>query len=115
MKIKLLLVLLIGGISFYGGYKTAQQDVIKADTKTTERVVIEEENKKTTIYRTIRDKSKIPSPDKPRKYRLSVLVDPSERRNYELVLGYRFMDNLSLEGSWEPNNGQAMIGFGIAF
>lgn len=89
---------------------------IKTVTNTVEleKVVIEEKEKKTTIYRARKDKTKEVKID-PRRWQMRLLAAPQELNNYEIGLGYQLLPNVSLEASYGPNNGKVLLGFGIRF
>lgn len=124
MKIKNILILFsIISLSFGAGYWSSNKvAVVNAessklnDVKTTEKIVIKEKGgKTTTIERKIKDNS-IQVDNPPRKWRMSVLIDPISRDNAQVGLGYRVYDSVFLEGSIGNNNGgQLMLGIGVEF
>jgi hypothetical protein len=80
-------------------------------SKETEKIVITEKGKKTTIYR----KKNIKTPTPPRKWHGRLLIDPSRPENSKIGLGYRLFPNVSLEGSYGPKRGEFLFGVGVFF
>lgn len=94
-----------------GFYATTPKDISK--DLTVERVVVEENNKKTTTYRYNRKKEVKLRPI--RKWHGRLLLDPLKPINNQIGIGYRILPNVSLEGSYEPGNNKVMLGLGVFF
>lgn len=109
--ISLFIGLLLGGA---GVYHLIPQIKTVTNTVELEKVVIEEKEKKTTIYRARQDKKKEVKID-PRKWNLRLLTAPVGLDQYELGIGYQLLPNLSLEASYGTENGSVLVGIGVRF
>ena len=113
--IVLVVGILVGCSSMYK-YMAGQQKEVETKTVTlTEKVVVTEAGKTTTIYRVKNEKQKKETPKPPKQWRTTVLIEPQSPSNYTLGVGYRVFPNVFVEGSWMPNNGQILLGVGIEF
>ena len=116
----ILLIFFMLSISYVAGYYSNSPaksggDVTQKDTTTVEKVVIQETGKTTTITRKVKDRS-LEVSKVPRKWRTSVLIEPLRRDSLQLVVGYRLMENVWLEGNLSNiNGGTIMTGIGVEF
>jgi len=112
LKIKILICALLAVGGFYAGYKAAD---IKITTDVgISKEIVEKNGEKRTIYRVQRKKTKETTVKKKR-YRFSVLAEPSRPQNYEIGAGYRVLDDIFLEGAWRPSEGKVMVGVSVLF